>query len=136
MELYGDLTRSLHDPSIPPREAVFLALQRSARMQTGNGHPKGCMVALGVAGARSTGSEAVTGLLRDIRSRTRAGFRSCVERGIRNGELHKATDAASLSLAFDCFFQGLSILARDSVRPAAIEKAVRDAMGMWDAAAA
>jgi AcrR family transcriptional regulator len=135
MEIYGKVTRSLHDTSLPPREAVFLALLRSAKMQTESGHPKGCMVALGVVGASSVGSEAVTQLLREVRSRTRAGFRACVARGIKSGELRSSTDAASLSIAFDCFFQGLSVLARDRVRYAVIEKAVNDAMGMWDAAA-
>ncbi|WP_431104078.1 TetR/AcrR family transcriptional regulator [Roseateles noduli] len=134
MAIYGNLTRSLHDTSLPPREGVFLALQRSAKMQTESGHPKGCMVALGVVGASSTGSEAVTQLLREVRSRTRAGFRACVERGIKSGELRDTTDPASLSIAFDCFFQGLSVLARDRVRHAVIEKAVTEAMGMWDAA--
>lgn len=134
MAIYGNLTRSLHDTSLPPREGVFLALQRSAKMQTESGHPKGCMVALGVVGASSTGSEAVTQLLREVRSRTRAGFRACVERGIKSGELRDTTDPASLSIAFDCFFQGLSVLARDRVRHAVIEKAVTEGMGMWDAA--
>jgi len=134
MEIYGDLTRSLHDTSIPPREGIFLAMHRSAKMQVGSGHPRGCMVALGVLGASSEGSEVVAQLLRAVRSRTRAGFRACVERGIKSGELRKTTDAASLSIAFDCFFQGLSVLARDHVRAAVVEKAVVDAMGMWDAA--
>lgn len=134
MELYGELTRSLHDTSLPPREGVYLALLRSARMQTESGHPKGCMVALGVVGASSTGSEAITQLLRDVRNRTRAGFRACVARGIKSGELRSTTDPASLSIALDCFFQGLSVLARDRVRHAVIEKAVTDAMGIWDAA--
>lgn len=134
LKIYGKVTRSLHDTSIPPREGVFLALLRSAKMQTESGHPKGCMVALGVIEASSTGSEAVTKLLRDVRSRTRAGFRACVERGIENGELHSSTDPASLSIALDCFFQGLSSLARDRVGQAAIEKAVTHAMGIWDAA--
>ncbi|MCG7404029.1 MULTISPECIES: TetR/AcrR family transcriptional regulator [Caballeronia] len=133
MEIYGKVTRSLHDTSLPPREGVFLAMLRSARMQTESGHPKGCMVALGV-GASSTGSEAVTQLLREVRNRTRAGFRACVARGIKSGELRSSTDPASLSIALDCFFQGLSVLARDSVRHAVIEKAVNDAMGIWDAA--
>jgi AcrR family transcriptional regulator len=92
------------------------------------------MVALGVVGASSIGSEAVTQLLREVRSRTRAGFRACVARGIKSGELRSSTDAASLSIALDCFFQGLSVLARDRVRHAVIEKAVTDAMGIWDAA--
>ncbi|SAK51566.1 TetR family transcriptional regulator [Caballeronia pedi] len=134
MEIYGKLTRSLRDTSLPPREGVFLALLRSARMQTESGHPKGCMVALGVVGASSTGSEAVTQLLQEVRRRTRAGFRDCVERGIKSGELRSNTDSVSLSIALDCFFQGLSVLARDRVRHAVIEKAVTDAMGIWDAA--
>ena len=134
MEIYGKVTRSLHDTSLPPREGVFLALLRSARMQIESGHPKGCMVALGVVGASSTGSEAVTQLLREVRSRTRAGFRACVVQVIESEELRSSTDPASLSTAFDCFFQGLSVLARDRVRHAVIEKAVTDAMGMWDAA--
>lgn len=57
-----------------------------------------------------------------------------MERGIKTGELRDTTDLASLPIAFDCFFQGLSVLARDRVRSAVIEKAVVDAMGMWDAA--
>jgi AcrR family transcriptional regulator len=134
MEIYGKVTRSLHDTSLPPRESVFLAMLRSARMQTESGHPKGCMVALGVVGASSTGSEAVTQLLREVRNRTRAGFRACVARGIKSGELRSSTDPASLSIALEGFFQGLSVLARDSVRHAVIEKAVNDAMGIWDAA--
>ncbi|MDQ7957517.1 MAG: TetR/AcrR family transcriptional regulator [Pseudomonadota bacterium] len=134
MAIYGQVTRSLHDTTLAPREGVFLALLRSARMQTESGHPKGCMVALGVLEAGSTGSQAVTQLLREVRSRTRAGFRACVVRGIKNGELRSSTDPASLSVALDGFFQGLSALARDGVRHAVIEKAVTDAMGIWDAA--
>jgi len=136
MVLYGDLTRSLHDTSIAPREAVFLALQRSARMQTESGHPKGCMVALGVMGAGPLGNESINQWLREVRARTRAGFRACVERGIKSGELRESTDPASLAVAIDCFFQGLSVLARDRLRQAVIDKAVKDAMGIWDAARA
>lgn len=137
LELYlktYDLTRSLHDPSLAPREAVFLALDRSARMQAGTGHPKGCMVTLGSMTFQPSASEAVSQLLRDSRTRTRNGFRSCVERGIKSGELRRSTDPASLALAFDSFFHGMSVLARDKVRQSVIEKTVIDAMGIWDAA--
>jgi len=134
MKFYGQVTRSLHDPSIEPREAVYLALQRSARMQCEPGHPKGCMVALGVMGACSSGSEAITELLRNVRTRTRTGFRSCVERGIESGELRQSTNATALATAFDSFLLGISVLARDRVRYSVIENAVIDAMGMWDAA--
>lgn len=133
LDVYGHQTRSLHDPAIPPREAVWLALDRSAKIQCEAGHPKGCMVTLGIMGASASGSEAITQLLRDARSRTRAGFRSCVERGIKSGELRKSTDPAALAVAFDSFRQGISVLARDGVRYAAIERAITGAMGMWDA---
>lgn len=36
------------DTSLEPKQAVELALRRSARMQCERGHPKGCMVTLGV----------------------------------------------------------------------------------------
>lgn len=134
MVIYSDLTRSLHDTSIPPREAVLLALQRSAKMQTGSGHPKGCMVVTGIVGANAADSGAAHQLLRAIRNRTRLGFRSCVERGIKSGELRETADPVALSVAIDCFFQGLSGLARDRVPLTVIEKAVSAALGIWDSA--
>lgn len=135
LALYGDRTRSLHDPSIAPREGVLLALHRSAKMQCERGHPKGCMVALGVMGACSSGSEAITQLLREVRSLNRAGFRSCVERGIKGGELRESANPTSLAVAFDSFLLGISVLARDRVPYSVIEKAVAESMGIWDAAA-
>lgn len=134
MQLYGQVTRSLHDKSIAPREGIALALLRTARMQCEAGHPKGCMVVSGITGASSSRNEEITGFLRDVRSRTRAGFRACVERGIHSGELRKTTSATSVAVAFDSFFLGISVLARDGVRYAVIEKAVTEAMGIWDAA--
>jgi AcrR family transcriptional regulator len=135
LQMYGDRTRSLHDPSIAPREGVLLALRRSVKMQCETGHPKGCMVALGVMGACSAGNEAITQLLRDVRSRNRAGFRACIERAKQRGELRESTNATALAVAFDSVLLGMSILARDRVRYTVIESAVEEAMAMWDAAA-
>jgi len=136
LKSYGGVTQSLHDGSLPPREGVYLALHRSVEMQYGAGHPKGCMVALGVMGANSPGSETITALLQGVRQRTRAGFRSCVERGIKSGELRKTTNAVAMAAAFDGFFLGISVLARDRVRHSDVQKAVSELMGIWDAAAA
>ena len=132
---YGGVTRSLHDTSLAPREGIYLALHRAVEMQYGAGHPKGCMVALGVMGACSSGNEAITALLRSVRQRTRTGFRSCVERGIKAGELRRTTNPAAMAAAFDGFFLGISVLARDRVRLADVQKAVSELMGIWDAAA-
>lgn len=134
VQIYSDVTRSLHDESIPPRDAVYLAMHRSAEMQCGRGHPKGCMVVLGTMGAWSSRNQDAGRLLREVRDRTRAGFGACVERGIKRGELRKTTDAKSLGAAFDGMFLGISVMARDSVPFAMIEKAILESMAMWDAA--
>ena len=134
MSLYGDLTKSLYDASIAPREAVLMTLQRAAKMYCEGEHPKGCMVASGAMGAGASGSEDITQLLQGMRGRARAGFHACVERGIERGELRESTDAKSLAIAFDSFFMGISVLARDGVPYAVMKKAVVQAMGMWDCA--
>lgn len=136
LERHGHVTASLHDPSVEPREAIRLALQRSAKMQCEAGHPRGCLVELGVVTTSAPGGEAIAERLRRVRGRTRDGFRACVERGLRSGALRPSTDPASLAAAFDSVFRGLAVLARDGVRHATIQKAVADAMGIWDAAAA
>jgi len=135
LKSYGDVTMSLHDTSLAPREGVYLALHRSVEMQYGAGHPRGCMVALGMMGASPHGNEEITALLRGVRQRTRAGFRSCVERGIKSGELRKATNPTAMAAAFDGFFLGISILARDRVRISDVQNGVSELMGIWDAAA-
>ena len=50
---YARVTECLWDTDLAPKEALDQALRRSARMQCERGHPKGCMVALGVMSATS-----------------------------------------------------------------------------------
>lgn len=50
---FAQVTECLWDDSLPPRQAIETALRQSARMQCEEGHPKGCMVALGVMSAPS-----------------------------------------------------------------------------------
>lgn len=137
LKIYGDVTRSLHDTSLVPRNGIHLALQRSVEMQFGTGHPRGCMVALGVMrlGSSSPGNTAIATLLQRARQRTCAGFRSCVERGIKSGELRKTTNPAALAAAFDGFFLGISALARNRARLADVQEAASEVMAIWDGAA-
>jgi AcrR family transcriptional regulator len=134
MALYGDLTKSLYDASIAPREAVLLTLHRAAKMYCEAGHPRGCMVASGAMGTGSSASEDITQLLQGMRGRARSGFHACAERAIKSGELRESTDAKSLAIAFDSFFMGISVLARDGVPYTVMKKAVVQAMGIWDSA--
>ncbi|MCU1732667.1 MULTISPECIES: TetR/AcrR family transcriptional regulator [unclassified Pseudomonas] len=132
---YAQVTECLWDECLPPREAIETALRQSTCMQCEDGHPKGCMVALGVMSAPSPENTRVTEALTQSRLRTRAGFVACVERGIRDGLLPEATDARVMATVFDSFLQGVSILARDEVPHALIEAAIPQVMATWDAAA-
>lgn len=134
LSTYAQVTESLWDTRLPPREGIETALRDSARMQCEPGHPKGCMVGLGVMSAPSGEHAAVTASLTRSRTRTRAGIFACVERGIDSGELHADTDARALATVFDAFLLGLSTLARDGVGHAGMEAAIARIMSVWDAA--
>jgi AcrR family transcriptional regulator len=130
---YAQVTHCLWDTAFGPKQAVEQALRRSARMQCERGHPKGCMVALGVMSAPSPELTALSAPLTRSRAHTRAGIRACVERGIASGELAPATDAPSLACVFDSFLLGLTTLARDGVTFKTMDAAITQVMCLWDA---
>lgn len=129
---YARVTECLWDTRLAPRDALEQALRRSARMQCERGHPKGCMVGLGVMSAPSPELSAVTAPLTRSRARTRAGIRACIERGIAAGALADDVDPRVLSTVFDSFLLGLSTLARDGVGLQTMEAAITRIMAMWD----
>lgn len=132
---HGRVTECLWDAGLEPRAAIELALRQSAAMQCEEGHPKGCMVSLGVMSASGAGSAGVTAALDASRARTRAGLVACVKRGIARGQLAAGTDAAALATVFDSFLTGLSTLARDGATHEALGAAITQVMALWDAAA-
>lgn len=132
LSTYAQVTECLWDPHIPPREAIETALRRSAKMQCERGHPKGCMVGLGVMSAPSKQNAAVTAPLTRSRARTRAGFLACIQRGIDRGELRCDVNAHALATVFDAFLLGLSTSARDGIRPTVIDNSVTEIMSVWD----
>ncbi|KIQ04294.1 MULTISPECIES: TetR/AcrR family transcriptional regulator [Pseudomonas] len=130
MSTHGRVTESLFDSDLSARDAVELTLRRSASMQCETGHPRGCMVALGVIGVCTP--EQGTTVLSEVRDRTRKGLRACIERAIADGELAADTDVQALTSAFDSFLLGLSTLARDGIEHAALDAAVGQIMKLWD----
>lgn len=134
MATYGQVTACLHDPAMPPRAAIETALRRSAAMQCGPDHPRGCMVSLGVMSAPSLHNAAIARPLHDARALTRAGIADCVRRGVATGELRADTDTEALATVFDSFLTGLSTLARDGASEAQFDAAVTQVMLVWDAA--
>lgn len=131
LRTHGTVTACLWDAALAPRAAIEFALRGSARMQWEDGHPRGCMVALGVMGTDALVASGLTA----SRARTRAGLRACVERGIAEGMLSPGTDPQALAAVFDSFLLGLSTLARDGVPHAQIDAAITQLMMLWDAAA-
>jgi hypothetical protein len=93
------------------------------------------MVTLGVMSAPSPELSALCTPLTRSRARTRAGIRACVDRAIAGGELGPAVDAAALTCVFDSFLLGLSTLARDGMSFKAMDAAITQLMGFWDAQA-
>lgn len=134
LSTHARVNDALWDAGLAPRDAIETALRSSARMQCERGHPKGCMVALGVMSAPSEEHARVTEPLTRSRARTRAGIAACVQRGIDRGELRADTDARALTTVFDAFLLGLSTLALDGVRYAVMDSSITHVMSVWDAA--
>lgn len=132
---YAQVTECLWDETLPTRQAIETALRQSARMQCEDGHPKGCMVALGVMSAPSPENARVADALTQSRMRTRAGIVACVERAVRNAQLPDTIDPMVMAAVFDSFLQGVSILARDNVPHAVIDRAITQLLMTWDIAA-
>ncbi|TKJ87512.1 TetR family transcriptional regulator [Pseudomonas koreensis] len=129
---FAQVTECLWDETLPPRQAIETALRQSARMQCEDGHPKGCMVTLGVMSAPSPENAHVAQDLTHSRARTRAGIIACVERGVSEGLLADDTNAAAMATVFDSFLQGISILARDDTPIESIDAAITQVMRTWD----
>ncbi len=132
---YAQVTECLWDETLPPRQAIETALRQSVRMQCEDGHPKGCMVALGVMSAPSPEHARVADGLTESRLRTRAGLVACVERAVRMGQLPQQTQAVVMASVFDSFLQGVSLLARDGVPHSTLDAAISQLLLTWDVAA-
>ncbi len=129
---HGQVNAGLWDESLSPRQAIELALRRSAKMQTERNHPKGCLLVLS-ASTCSSENDHVQKLLAKQRARTRDGFQKCVQRAVDLGELPTNTDVRAFAASLHSFLLGLSMQARDGVPGAVLDAAVTEVMRNWDA---
>lgn len=104
-----------------------LGLRQSARMQTENSHPSGCLLVLSAANC-SPEQQHIRDLLSRERERVRNWIKECIERAVANGELPESTDISMVVMLFETFLQGISTQARDGVPYEAIDAAIT-----WDA---
>lgn len=129
---HGRVTDSLFDTTLPPKQAIELTLRSSAKMQCEPGHPKGCLVALGLMSACSDESKVISEPLAQARRLNRAGMVACIERAIAEAVLPATVIPDTLAAVFDSFLLGLSTLARDGLPHATLDAAVTQVMGVWD----
>lgn len=129
---YGQVNDCLWDDTTEPREAVELALRRSAKMQTEPGHPSGCLIALSV-NTCSPANDHIRKILAVQRERTRAGFLRCVTRAKEAGRLSADTNVRALAITLHSFELGLSTEARDGASGEELDAAVSAVMKVWDA---
>ena len=132
MATYGQVNDCLWDDTLDPRDAIERALRGSAKMQTEQGHPSGCLIALSV-NTCSPANEHIREILTAQRDRTRAGFLRCVTRAKERGLLASHTDVRALALTLHSFEIGLSTEARDGATGVELDAAVSSAMKAWDA---
>ena len=129
-ETHGRVTAPLLGLALPPRNAVEQALRASARMQTDEAHPLGCLVVLSINACSPENRQV---LRAEERQRNRDGLRACVERAIATGTLQDSADAAALAAVFDTVLVGLFMQARDHVPLAALDAGISELMRVWDA---
>ena len=131
-DTYGQVTAPLHDPALPPRDAVEQTLRRSAHMQTDRAHPAGCLLVLSLDTCSPESRELLSSA-RAERARSRRGFQAVLRRAKRQGELDAGAPVEALATLFEGCLLGLSVQARDHVPPARLQAAIGALMAIWDA---
>jgi len=132
---YGQVSESFRDRSLTPRAAMEEGLRRSAKMQTEESHPLGCLVTLSAVTC-SPELKHIRKLLTEERAKVCSWQKGCIERAIEDGELPAATDVTMLVTLFDTFLRGISSQARDGASLEVINAAITQLMSVWDALSA
>ncbi len=127
LRTHGRAVAPLYDAALPPRDRIERALRASARMQSGEEHPKGCFVALSST-ICSPESDALRALTANERRANRDAIRASVEAAVAAKELRADTDVTGLATLFEGLLLGLSIQALDGATPASLDAAVTGAL--------
>jgi TetR/AcrR family transcriptional repressor for divergent bdcA len=122
------------DTSLPPKQAIELALRRSARMQTAPAHPPGCLIARGASNCSPENRHIETFLMSE-RARNRQAIEAQLARAVAGGELPSTAGTAMLAGVFSTFLVGIASEARDGAPWEVIDAAITGLMRLWDNAA-
>lgn len=128
---YGQVTLSLFDLSLAPRDAIEMALRKSAQMQSDETHPLGCLIILGASNC-GPDNRHVDEILATDRQRNRHGIEQCIRRGIAQGELSERTDVSALAGVLHTFLMGIALEAKDGTKRDQLDRAVTMLLTIWD----
>ncbi|WP_406590100.1 TetR family transcriptional regulator C-terminal domain-containing protein [Bacillus atrophaeus] len=132
---YGQVSESFSDTRMTSKAAIEQGLRRSARMQTEESHPLGCLLVLSAVNC-SPEQKHIREMLANEREKVRSWIKGCIERAVSNGELPDSADIQMLATLFHTFLQGISTQARDGVPYEKIDAAITQLMSIWDAQSA
>lgn len=130
LDTHGQVTGSLYDDTLGPREAIERALRGSARMQTDGTHPLGCMLVTSASGG-SEASEPLQVLAAGKRAENRAAISNRIQQAIDAGDLPRKISAEGLATMYEAMLLGFSVQARDGVSTASLENATSSAILIW-----
>lgn len=132
-EKHGACLAPLFDAHESPRHAIEHSLRCSVDMQTGEGHPLGCLVCSSTSSCSLEAAD-VQRYVAAIRQRNHQAIRDCVDRAIREEALSSNSDAQGLAATFNGFLLGISAQARDGVDRSTLQAAVSEVMRLWQVA--
>lgn len=113
------------------REAVERMLLFHAANYVDKGKPPGCMIVLAsLVGTPEDGE--VRDFLAKARREGVKNLKRRLDRGVKEGDLPKTTDTASVAAYISTVLQGMSVQARDGAKRADLERIARQNMAIWD----
>ncbi len=119
LELYthtcGETLSELNNKSIPAKAAIKNMLVKTINMQTSALTPTGCMAVLSGLNCCDDNKE-IEKMALAVRNDIRGALKSCVQRGIEQGEWQQDLHLDSFVLMIDTFINGLSIQSRDGMK--------------------
>jgi len=115
------------------RAAVERLLTELATLFTDRSHPAGCLAVMAMV-TSSTSSARLQRMLADERANAKARLRERIQRGVKEGDLPRATDISALTEFYVAVIMGMSLSAREGASRKALLTMVETAMRAWPAA--
>jgi AcrR family transcriptional regulator len=134
-ELYaaveGEEALAALDAGDTAREAVEKMLLFHAANYVDRSKPPGCMIVLSSL-VGTPEDEEIRDYLANTRKQSVDNLKRRLDRGVKDGDLPKKTDTASVATYLSTVLQGMSVQARDGATRPQLERIARQNMAIWD----